>query len=109
MKLLQLMQLAQAAELGIPLLQQEHQRQDTRAAIEAAHFEFRKRRQSRELYRGNRPARTVRREAIREELSMRHHKVRLTRTGEWHVQTSPGTSWLLFALSDNDAENLLST
>lgn len=109
MKLLLLMQLAYAAELGLTLLDKEHQRQDTRAAIEAAHSEFRKRRRSRELYRGNRPARTVRREAIREELSLRHHKVRLTRNREWHVQTSPGTCWLLFALSDSDAENLLST
>jgi hypothetical protein len=35
--------------------------------------------------------------------------VRLTHTGEWHVQQSPGSAWLLFALSDNDAENLLNT
>ena len=49
----------------------------------------------------------MRREAIREQLSLQYHKVRLTRHGEWHVQTAPGSGWLLFALSDADAENLL--
>lgn len=109
MKLLQLMRLTEVAELGLPLLDHEHARQDARAAIEAAHLEARKRRQARELTRANRPSRTVRREAIRDELSLTYHKVRLTRNGEWHVQSAPGTAWLLFALSDGDAEDLLNS
>jgi len=109
MKLLQLMRLTEVAELGLPLLDHDHAKQDARAAIEAAHLEARKRRQARELTRATRPSRTVRREAIREELSLAYHRVRLTRNGEWHVQSAPGTAWLLFALSDGDAENLINT
>lgn len=109
MKLLQLMRLTEVAELGLPLLEHEHARQDARAAIEAAHLEARKRRQARDSFRASRPSRTVRREAIREALLLAYHKVRLTRNGEWHVQSAPGTAWLLFALSDSDAENLLNS
>jgi hypothetical protein len=106
MKTSQLIILAEAAEIALPHLQ-EKSIEDTRAAIKAAFLEARKRFDGRELYRVTRPSRTVRREAIREQLALHHHKVRLTRNGEWHVQTAPGTAWLLFALSDNDAENLL--
>jgi|688.fasta_scaffold157902_2 hypothetical protein len=107
MKILQLMRLADAAELGLSLLQQEHARNDARAALDAALLEIRKRSELREISRANRPSRTIRREAIRKQLSIDHYKVRLTRHGHWHVQSSPGTAWLLFALSDADAENLL--
>jgi hypothetical protein len=106
MKTSQLITLAEAAEIALPHLQGksiEH----TKAAIAAAFLEARKRLDGRELYRVNRPSRTVRREAIRQDLALHHHKVRLTRNGEWHVQTAPGAAWMLFALSDNDAENLL--
>lgn len=106
MKTSQLIVLAEAAEIALPHLQEESI-EDTKAAIEAAFLEARKQLRVRDLYRANRPFRTVRREAIRTELSLIHHKVRLTRNGEWHVQAAPGTAWLLFALSDNDAENLL--
>lgn len=109
MKVSQLIRLAEAAEVALPLFQREHVTQYTKAAIDAAYLEARKRLQARDLNRSNRPARTVRREAIRQHLSMSHHKVRLTRNGEWHVQTSPGTSWLLYALDDNDAEELLNS
>jgi len=106
MKTSQLITLAEAAEIALPHLQ-EGSIEDTKAAIAAAFLEARKRFNGRELYRASRPSRTVRREAIRTELSLHHHKVRLTRNGEWHVQTAPGAAWLLFALSDNDAENLI--
>jgi hypothetical protein len=62
---------------------------------------------ARDLNLARRPSRTVRRESIRQALSVVQHKVRLTRSGEWHVQPSPGASWLLFALLDSEAENLL--
>jgi hypothetical protein len=106
MKTSQLITLAEAAEIALPLLE-ERLSEDTKAAIAAAFLEVRKRLDERVLYRANRPSRTVRREAIREQLALHHHRVRLTRNGEWHVQTTPGTAWLQFALSDNDAENLL--
>ncbi|MCA9801758.1 MAG: hypothetical protein KC777_07210 [Cyanobacteria bacterium HKST-UBA02] len=106
MKISDLMILAKAAEIAMPHLQ-EKVKVDTEAAVEAAYLEARKRLSAREAYRANRPSRTVRREAIREQLSLQYHKVRLTRNGEWHVQAAPGTCWLLFALSDGDAENLL--
>lgn len=106
MKTSQLITLAEAAEIALPQLD-ERLIEDTKAAIAAAFLEARKRFDERELYPASRPSRTVRREAIRTELSLHHHKVRLTRNGEWRVQTAPGTAWLLFALSDNDAENLL--
>ena len=106
MKISQLMVLVKAAEIALPHMQAELQG-ETEAALEAAFLEARKRLQSRDLYRASRPSRTVRRAAIRKQLSLHNHKVRLTRTGEWHVQAARGTAWLLFALSDNDAENLL--
>ncbi|MBX9719947.1 MAG: hypothetical protein K2X81_01005 [Candidatus Obscuribacterales bacterium] len=109
MKLAQLIVLAQAAELGLAHLEYKHSRLDAQAAINAAHLEASRRRQSRATYRAHRPSRTVRREAIRDELLNSYNKVRLTRDGHWHVQTSPGTAWLLFALNDNDAENSLNT
>jgi hypothetical protein len=107
MKLSHLITLAEAAELGLPLLQQAQAGEQTEAAIEAAYMEVRSRLHARDLNLSRRPSRTVRRESIRQALSVVHHKVRLTRSGEWHVQPSPGTSWLLFALSDSEAENLL--
>lgn len=106
MKISQLMVLAKAAEIALPHLQ-EDVRVETEAVLEAAFLEARKRLSGREAYRASRPARTVRREAIREQLSLQYHKVRLMRGGEWHVQTAPGTAWLLFGLSDGDAEDLL--
>lgn len=106
MKISQLIVLAKAAEIALLHLH-EQSIEDTEAAIEAAFLEVRKRLRARDLSRASRPKRTVRREAIRSELSLHYHKVRLTRKEEWLVQAAPGTSWLLFALSDNDAENLL--
>jgi hypothetical protein len=109
MKLSLLIRLAEVAELGLPHLEKEHAIAQCRTAIDAAYLEAGKRVRARDLQHANRPARTVRRQAIREQLSVRHHKVRLTRSGQWHVQPSPGTAWLLFALSDGDAENLLNS
>jgi hypothetical protein len=109
MKISQLITLAEAAELALPFVEKTPAIGRTKAAIESAYLEARKRLQARDLNRARRPARTVRRESIRLALSHHHHKVRLTHTGEWHVQQSPGSSWLLFALSDSDAENLLNT
>jgi chromosome segregation and condensation protein ScpB len=109
MKFSQLITLAEAAELGLSLVEKPMAITRTKAAIGAAYLEARKRLQARDLNRGRRQARTVRRESIRLALSHEHHRVRLTHTGEWHVQQSPGSAWLLFALSDNDAENLLNT
>jgi len=106
MKISQLMMLAEAAQVALPHLKPELQ-QDTEAAIEAAFLEARKRLRSRELGRANRPSRTVRREAIRQQLSLNYHNVRLARNGQWHVQTAAGTAWMLFALSDSAAEDLL--
>ncbi len=105
MKISFLLALAQAAEAALPYLQGSDK--DTKAAIEAAFVEASKRLKARKLYRASRPSRTVRREYIRKQLASVHHKVRLTRTGQWHVQTAPGSAWLLFALSDGDAEELL--
>jgi len=107
MKFSQLITLAEAAELALPLVQQAQAREQTKAAIEAAYLEARSRLQARDLNRSRRPSRTVRRESIRQALSVVHYKVRLAHSGEWHVQQSPGSAWLLFALSDNEAENLL--
>jgi len=109
MKLSLLIRLAETAELALPHLQLDSARHDARAAIDAAFSEYRKRLQARDVHRRNRPSRTIRRELIREQLGVNHHRVRLTRSGEWHVQTCPGTAWLLFALSDGDAENLLNS
>lgn len=106
MKLTQLMKLAEAAQIALPYLNQ-NQKEEIEAAVEAAFLEASKRLQSRDIYRACRPSRTVRREAIRARLSLQYHKIRLTRTGEWHVQPAPGTAWLLFAVSDGDAEDLL--
>ena len=106
MKISQLMTLAKAAEIAMPHLQQEV-RVETEAALAAAFLEVRKRLQARESYRLQRPSRTVRREYIREQLSLMYHKVRLTRGGQWHVQANPRMSWMLFALSDGDAEEQL--
>lgn len=106
MKISQLIMLAEAALAALPQLKPEL-REETEAAIEAAYLEARKRLQSRDVWRASRPSRTVRREAIRQQLSLSYHKVRLTRTGEWHVQAAPATAWMLFALSDSDAEDLL--
>jgi hypothetical protein len=107
MKLSLLLRLAEAAELGLPHLEKEHAIAQCLAAIDAAYLESGKRMRARDIQHAHRPARTLRRQAIREQLSVHHHKVRLTRSGQWHVQPSPGTAWLLFALSDGDAENLL--
>lgn len=96
-----------ATELGLPLLEHEHARQDARDAIEADYLEAHKR-QARELNRATRPSRTIRCEAIRNQLLLNYHKVRLRRNGEWQVQTAPSTVWLLFALSDTDAEKTCS-
>ena len=109
MKLSLLVALAEAAELGLPHIQDASVIERTRAAIDAAYLEARKRLQARDLSRHNRPARTVRRESIRLSLLQHHHKVRLTRAGVWHVQQSPGSAWLLFALSDSEAESLLNS
>ena len=109
MKLSFLMTLVETAELALPHLENDSARQDALTAIDAAQFESRKRLQARAVNRRNRPPRTVRREAIREHLALNHHKVRLTRSGEWRVQAAPGTAWMLFALSDSDAENLLNS
>lgn len=49
----------------------------------------------------------MRREYIRAQLSLIYHKVRLSRDGQWHVQANPGTAWMLFALSDGEAEEQL--
>lgn len=106
MKISQLVILAEAAQSALPQLKLEV-KEETEAAVEAAFLEVHKRLQSRDLWRANRPSRTVRREAIRQQLSLIYHKVRLTRTGEWHVQAASGTAWMLFALSDSDAEDLL--
>jgi hypothetical protein len=107
MKLPYLITLAEAAELGLPHLQKEYAIAQCKSAIDAAYVEFNKRRRARDLR--HCPARTLRRQSIREQLLIRHHKVRLTRSGQWHVQTSPGSCWLLFALSDGEAENLLNS
>jgi hypothetical protein len=109
MKLVHLLTLAEAAELGLPHLHREHATVQCKVAIDAAYLEANKRMRSRDIQRANRPARTLRRRAIRDQLLLEHHKVRLSRTGQWHVQRSPGTSWLLYALSDGDAENLLNS
>lgn len=109
MKLSLLMTLIETAEVALPHMKSESARHDARTAIDAAHSESRKRMQARDVNRRNRPSRTVRREAIRENLALNHHKVRLTRSGEWHVQAAPGMAWMLFALSDSDAENLLNS
>lgn len=106
MKISQLMILAKAAEIALPHLEAEL-RGEAEAALEAAFLEARKRLRSRDLWRANRPSRTVRREAIRQQLSLIYHKVRLTRNGEWHVQAASGSAWMLFAVSDTDAEELL--
>ncbi|MBZ0189071.1 MAG: hypothetical protein K8F91_22690 [Candidatus Obscuribacterales bacterium] len=106
MKMSQLMILAKATEIALPYLGPEF-KEETEAALEAAFLEIGKRLKARDLYRASRPSRTVRREAIREQLALQYNKVRLTRDGEWHVQTAPGAAWMLFALSDRDAENLL--
>lgn len=106
MKTSQLMNLVKAAEIALPYLQ-EDVRVETEAALAAAFLEVRKRLQVRESYRAQRPSSTVRRLSIREQLSLIYHKVRLTRDGQWHVQANPGTSWMLFALSDGEAEEQL--
>ena len=107
MKLANLSDLLRAAELGLTLTENAHSRELLQDAIQAAYLEERKRRTARDLARTQRPARTVRRSAIRENLLKSNHKVRLTRTGEWQVQLAPGAAWMLFALSDSDAENTL--
>lgn len=106
MKISQLIMLAEAAQIALPQLKPQLKK-ETEAAVEAAFLEARKRLQSSDVYRASRPSRTVRREAIRQQLSLIYHKVRLTRNGEWHVQAASRTAWMLFALSDGDAENLL--
>ena len=109
MKLTELIRLAEAAELGLPQLELPVARELTQAAIDAAYLEAGKRRKLRDLNKESRPARTVRREAIRKQLLQTQHKVRLTRCGQWHVQQAARTGWLLFALSDSEAENLLNS
>jgi len=108
MKLAHLSDLVRAAELGLTLLTESaYDRHRLQDAIQAAQIEESQRRAARDLTKAQRPARTVRREAIRQNLLKSNHKVRLTRSGEWHVQLAPRTSWMLFALSDSDAENKL--
>lgn len=107
MKLSHLCRLAEAAELGLPHLERAYARDLAQKAIEAAYLEARKRFNARDLNRANRPSQTVRRKSIRKELLGRHHRARLTRAGQWLVQEAPGSAWLLYALSDSEAENLI--
>lgn len=88
MKLLHLLQLVKAAELGLPYFEHPHAKHDAQVAIDAAYVEAQRRKLSRELSRAHRPSRTVRREAIREQLLLTYHKVRLTRAG--HCLQLPG-------------------
>lgn len=107
MKLAHLFDLILAAEIGCSDLENEFQRASTKAALEAAHEEYRKRRAAKETYRKTRPAQTVTRSLIREELLSHYYKVRLNRLGQWHVQPAPGMSWQLFAGSDLEAQEHL--
>lgn len=107
MKLSHLFDLIMAAEIGCEKLDCEFQRSNTKAAIEAAHQEYSRRRAAKEDYRKTRPAQTVTRALIREELLIHYHKVRLNRLGQWHVQPGLGMSWQLFASSDFEAQEHL--
>ena len=107
MKLSHLCKLAEAAELGLPHLEGAYARELAEKAIKITYLEARKRFNARDLNRANRPSQTVRRKSIRKELLGRHHTARLTRAWQWLVQEAPGSGWLLYALSDSEAENLL--
>ena len=107
MKLTHLLDLIMAAEVGCPELDDDCQRANTRLAIEAGYEEYRRRYSAKEIYRETRPAQTVTRSLIREELLNHYHKVRLNRLGQWHVQPAPGLSWQLLAQSDSEAQEHL--
>lgn len=107
MKLNQLFDLTSAAELGADLVVGEYQRANTRAAITAAHTEYSRRLAARKLYRQTRPAQTVTRKLIRQELLTQFHKTRLTRSGQWQVLLAAGQSWQLIACSDLEAQEFL--
>ena len=94
----QLFVLARAAEVALPYVS-EHEKQEVQLALDAVYQKLAK---AKKPYR--RHSRTATRAQIRADLLVLYHKVRLNQLGEWHVQASPGSCWLIYALNDSDAQ-----
>jgi hypothetical protein len=107
MKVDHLAELLKAAELGAMRVHHPDQKQRLAEAMKAAMDELKRRHEARKRYRATRPAQTVTRKLIREQLRFTYDGVRLKRSGEWHVQGKPGMSWQLFARNDSEAQELL--
>lgn len=107
MKIAHLIELLKAAELGCLRIDDNAHRKRVSDAMAAALEEVRRRSAAAKLYKKTRPAQTTTRKLIRAELRIAYHGVRLTRSGQWHVQPEHGTSWMLFARDDNEAQELL--
>ncbi len=107
MKIAHLIDLLRAAELGCSSIEDPAFKNNVTVALAAGLDELKRRSAARKLYKKTRPAQITIRKLIRLQLRLAYSGVRLTRSGQWLVQSEPGLSWQLFARDDNEVQELL--